>query len=176
MNFDQVIHIEYLLSLSFFFSTESENNLETIRQSYLNTIDELNREILALKEQFVINHQESHLQTNGNLSESSPSNEINQELPNVISISNEDNMKENDLEHVNQQLQEENLVLQNQCTQFDNANRAWQQFYDNQLNFLKNQFKDYLDFDKDLNFDQIIRTIATELEKQIHSSGKIQLN
>jgi hypothetical protein len=176
VNFDQVIHIEYLLSLSFFFSTESENNLETIRQSYLNTIDELNREILALKEQFVINHQESHLQTNGNLSESSPSNEINQELPNVISISNEDNMKENDLEHVNQQLQEENLVLQNQCTQFDNANRAWQQFYDNQLNFLKNQFKDYLDFDKDLNFDQIIRTIATELEKQIHSSGKIQLN
>ena len=50
-------------------SIESENNLETIRQSYLNTIDELNRELLALKEQFANHH--PHSEINKNLSESS---------------------------------------------------------------------------------------------------------
>ena len=56
------------------------------------------------------------------------------------------------------------------------ANQAWQQFFDNQLNFLRDQFKDYLDLDKDTNFDQIIRKIATELEKQNQPSSDAHLS
>ena len=151
----------------------------------MNTIDELNREILALKEQFATNQQES----NENLSD-----KIYAQLKSILPVSNEANLDDitshinnlinennlfkekelsltKDLENIKRQCEEllsekpgeEIILLQTQCTQLDTANQAWQQFYDNQLNFLRNQFKDYLDLEKDTNFDQIIRKIATEL-------------
>jgi len=75
--------------------------------------------------------------------------------------------------YLDDQIKQNYILLQNQCTQLDNANRAWQQFYDNQMEMIKNQFKDYLDFDKNLNFDQIIQMIASEFQKQNSPSGKI---
>jgi hypothetical protein len=41
------------------------------------------------------------------------------------------------------------------------------------MEMIKNQLKDYLDFDKNLNFDQIIQMIASEFQKQNSPSGKI---
>ncbi|CAF3466351.1 unnamed protein product [Rotaria sp. Silwood2] len=71
------------------------------------------------------------------------------------------------------QLTQDYILLENQYTQLDNANRAWQQFYDNQIDLLKNKFKDYLDFDENLNFDQIIQIIATKLDEQKHLKTNI---
>ncbi len=62
---------------------------------------------------------------------------------------------------------EANLVLlQNQYAQLENANRAWQTFYDNQIDLLKNKFQDYIQFDDNPDFEQIIQLIATELGKR----------
>jgi hypothetical protein len=79
---------------------------------------------------------------------------------------------------LDEQLKQDYILLQNQCTQLDNANQAWQQFYANQMDLLKNKFKDYLDFGDDSNFDHIIQMIATELEqkyqlKENPHSGKV---
>jgi len=63
--------------------------------------------------------------------------------------------------------------LQNQCTQLDIANRAWQLFYDNQMDLLTNKFKDYFNFDNNDNFDQIIEMIATEFYQQNQLKNKI---
>ncbi len=54
-------------------------------------------------------------------------------------------------------------LLQSQCTQLDNANRAWQTFYDNQIDLLKTKFEDYIQFDDNISFEQIIELIVTEL-------------
>ncbi len=54
-------------------------------------------------------------------------------------------------------------LLQSQCTQLDSANRAWQTFYDNQIDLLKTKFREYIQFDDNLNFEQIIELIVTEL-------------
>ena len=72
-------------------------------------------------------------------------------------------------------LKQDYILLKTQCTELDNANRAWQQFYQNQIDLLKNQLKDYLDFDQNLNFDQIIQIIAVELEQKKQLKGNIPL-
>jgi len=66
------------------------------------------------------------------------------------------------------QIKQDYILLQNQCTQLDQANRAWQLFYENQIDLIRNQFKDYLDFDKNLDFNQIIQIIVSEF----HELGK----
>ncbi|CAF3671069.1 unnamed protein product [Adineta steineri] len=63
-------------------------------------------------------------------------------------------------------LKQDFLLLQNQCTQLDTANRAWQLFYSEQINVIKNKLKDYMNFDSDATFDQIIQLITEELQKQ----------
>jgi hypothetical protein len=57
----------------------------------------------------------------------------------------------------------------------NNANRAWQLFYDNQIDLLKNQLKDFIHFDHELSFDQIIQLIITRFEQQNKSNENIQL-
>lgn len=74
---------------------------------------------------------------------------------------------------VDQQTQENFLFLQNQCAQLDNANRAWQQFYDNQLDFLREQLKDHIHFEEDSDFNQIIQNVVAQLKKPHSTSGKI---
>ena len=54
--------------------------------------------------------------------------------------------------------------MQSQCEQLDTANQAWQQFYDNQLNLIRDQLKDHVEFDPKSDFTQMIQTIASQLE------------
>lgn len=68
--------------------------------------------------------------------------------------------------------QENYLFLQSQCTQLDTANRAWQQFYDNQLNLIRDQLKDYVEFDPKSDFTQMIQTIASQLQTNHQTSGE----
>lgn len=67
--------------------------------------------------------------------------------------------------YLDDKFQQDLVDLQNQCTQLDTANRAWQIFYGNQINLLKDKFKDFIQFDDNLNFEDIIQLIASELEK-----------
>lgn len=84
--------------------------------------------------------------------------EYNKQLTLEKQISNEN--------YSDDQLRQDYILLQNQCTQLDIANRTWQLFYDNQMNLLKNKFKDYFEFDNNDTFDQMIDMIATEFEQQ----------
>ena len=62
---------------------------------------------------------------------------------------------------------EESLVaLQNQYEELDGLNQTWQSFYDNQMNLLQTKFNDYISFDDEANFDDIIHLIASKLEQQ----------
>ncbi|CAF5061045.1 unnamed protein product, partial [Rotaria sp. Silwood1] len=216
-----------------------ENNMESIRQSYTNTVNELNQELLAMKEQceqldsekqfltnqlenqsMMINQELDIQQTEKPLNTIDDMNRILENLQNILSLSKDTSIEDiifhinnlvkdnvllkeietsltKDLEYINQQLidvdrqceqlkehnkelllkrstnsidddqlQQDYILLENQCIQLDNANRAWQQFYDNQIDLLKNKFKDHLDFHKNLDFDQILQIIATKLDEQ----------
>ncbi len=93
--------------------------METIRQSYLNTIDELNRELLALKEQFALNHQQPDVQTIDSPSESSSSDELNhiyEQLRHVLPISNEATL-DDIISHINNLIKENNLFKQKEIDQ-----------------------------------------------------------
>ncbi len=53
MNFVQVVYLWIIVCLNICcFSIESTSNLESIRESYLNTVNELNQELLAMKEAY----------------------------------------------------------------------------------------------------------------------------
>ncbi|CAF0953552.1 unnamed protein product [Adineta ricciae] len=218
--------------------SESEMNLESIRQSYLNTVDELNQELMAMKERceqldaekqslneklsddqlFEKSHLEAHsfreqLRNLLSLSNEIPSDEIISSLDQLIQENlslkqNEDSLRR-DLENVNEQLiniynqceqlQENNkqlllekqtlnqnisidddqlkadyTALQNQCTQLDAANRAWQLFYDNQMDLLRNKFQDSFNFDQNENFEQIIEIIVEKLDQERQKKDSVQ--
>ena len=57
------------------------------------------------------------------------------------------------------------MSLQNQCAQLDTANRAWQTFYDQQINSLKETFKNHVQLSDDPNFEQIIQSVVAQLGK-----------
>ncbi|CAF1477950.1 unnamed protein product, partial [Rotaria sordida] len=187
-------------------------------QSYINTVNELNQELLAMKEQYeqveiekqfltnqlenqslIINQEHDTQQIEKPVAVVNEMNHIWKELRNILSLSNEVSLeeiipyinnliKENILlkEHNKEsllnkatysiddnQLKQDYILLENQYIQLDNANQAWQQFYDNQIDLLKNKFKDYFDFDKNLNFDQIIQIIATKFDEQNYTKTNI---
>ncbi len=74
--------------------------------------------------------------------------------------------KQSILSSLDDQTEQNLALLQNQYTQLDNANRAWQIFYDNQIDLLKTKFQDYIQLDDNPNFEQIIQLIVTKLGKQ----------
>lgn len=205
------LHLGYLRLFSFYylfilFYLESENNL----QSNLNTINELNEELLRLKEYSISSTNKSNLllfyeelQNILSLSSQSTSEQIICYINNLIKDNNlykekEDNLNKN-LKYVNEelinvyqqykQLEESNknilfekelindnikqdyIYLQNQCTQLDNANKAWQIFYQNQIDLIKNQFKDYFNLNDIYDFNQIIQIILKQFQEKNNSSG-----
>lgn len=58
------------------------------------------------------------------------------------------------------------MALQNQYEELDGVNQTWQAFYDNQMNSLQTKFNDYISFDDEANFDDIMHLIATKFEQQ----------
>lgn len=132
----------YSSSLCLSSSVESENNLETIRQSYLNTIDELNRELLALKEQFTNHHPPSIIEKKLSESSSDSNSEDLEQFRKILPVSHDATLDEilssihhllqdntklkekefsliNNLEGVNQQLNN----LYQQCEQLQEYNQ-----------------------------------------------------
>lgn len=62
-------------------------------------------------------------------------------------------------------MKEDLVVLQNQCTELDNANRAWQSFYDQQIEIVKNKLQEYISFTDNSTFDEMIQLIVDEFEQ-----------
>ena len=68
--------------------------------------------------------------------------------------------------YLDDEIEEKLMLLENQYTELDQANRSWQSFYDTQLNMMKNQFRTYLPSDEELTFEQMIQSIGAQLAEQ----------
>ncbi|CAF5157223.1 unnamed protein product, partial [Rotaria magnacalcarata] len=98
--------------------SESTTNLETIKDSYVNAIDELNKELNTMKEQY----------EQANILKIEPSDlpqKSLQEIP-VQSSAPLDNQESEEIRQLRQ-----TLVLL--TSQLDETNRAWQQYQQTQL-------------------------------------------
>jgi predicted RNase H-like nuclease (RuvC/YqgF family) len=56
--------------------------------------------------------------------------------------------------------------LTTQCAQLDEANRAWQQFHQTQLDSFRNKLQNSLPIDNSLSLDDIAQHIVTHLDQQ----------
>jgi len=56
-----------------------------------------------------------------------------------------------------------NLTVQ--CAQLDEANRAWQQFHQNQLEIFRNKLQDWILLDENSTLEQIAQQIVTQLDQ-----------
>jgi hypothetical protein len=56
--------------------------------------------------------------------------------------------------------------LTTQCAQLDEANRAWQQFHQTQLDNFRNKLRDYLPLDDNISFDQVPQLIVNQIIKE----------
>ena len=68
-------------------------------------------------------------------------------------------------------MKSDHALLQSQFAQLDSANRAWQQFFDDQQFLLKKSFEKYLDLDENSSFEDILRRIVEQLEQNKPSNG-----
>ncbi|CAF4111061.1 unnamed protein product, partial [Rotaria sordida] len=158
--------------------SESTSNLESIQQSYINTIDELNQELLVMKKQCEDLDTEKQVLSNElekqsvevdqnypkQTTEKVPSNILRQpfeEIPTHMSgVTAEEERK--DLE----QLQETVAFLTTQCAQLDEANRAWQQYQEAQLQNFRSKLHDYFSIDENTSFDMIAQQIVEQISKE----------
>ncbi|CAF5046650.1 unnamed protein product, partial [Rotaria magnacalcarata] len=147
--------------------SESTTNLETIKDSYVNAIDELNKELNSMKEQYEqANSKFPHLDNDAlNVSCSvlkiEPSDlpqKSFQEIP-LQSSAPLDNQESEEIRQLRQ-----TLVLL--TSQLDETNRAWQQYQQTQLNILRNQFQHCLSIDFDNSFDDIAQQIADQVTRE----------
>ena len=122
-------------------SAPTDETLEDIRQSYTNTVNELNQELSALKEAYDQLEQRSN-------------------QPVQQSSGNEQNIEEIE------QLRENVARLTNQCGELDEANRAWQMYVQSQTEVFRNKLRDYLLIDENMPFDQIPDVIIERLSRE----------
>ncbi|CAF4043397.1 unnamed protein product, partial [Rotaria sordida] len=92
-----------------------------------------------------------------------------QNLDQQIDLSKEnisvDNVNREQDEEINQ-LRTELYTLTNKCAELDEANHAWQQFQQAQLDNFRNKLRDHFSFDENLSFDQIAQLIINQIIKE----------
>ncbi|CAF1529407.1 unnamed protein product, partial [Rotaria sordida] len=64
-----------------------------------------------------------------------------------------------------QQLKNNLATLTIQCTELDEANRAWQQYYQNQIELFHDKLQDWIPLDMNLTLEQIIHQIISYLNQ-----------
>jgi len=57
-------------------------------------------------------------------------------------------------------------ILSNRCAELDQANQAWQQFHQSQIENFQNILRDYIPLDGIISFDQAAQLIINEIDKQ----------
>ncbi|CAF5207416.1 unnamed protein product, partial [Rotaria magnacalcarata] len=121
--------------------SEFTNNIESIRESYVNTVNELNQELLVMKKQCGECDIQNQLLTDELEKRPVRNNEESVE-PNIEKVSL--NVLKQPFEEVPihmsgaedaelGQLRETVALLTAQCAQLDEANRAWQQYHQTQV-------------------------------------------
>jgi hemerythrin-like domain-containing protein len=64
------------------------------------------------------------------------------------------------------ELRQNLTVLTAQCAQLNEANRAWQQFQQAQLENFRNKLQDHLSLDENVSFDQAAQLIIDKISKE----------
>jgi DNA anti-recombination protein RmuC len=64
------------------------------------------------------------------------------------------------------QLRESVIILTAQCAQLDEANRAWQQYHQTQLDSFRNKLVDQLPIDENRSLDEIGQQIIDQMNKE----------
>ena len=70
------------------------------------------------------------------------------------------------------QLQESVTILTAQCAQLDEANRAWQQYHQTQLDSFRNKLVDQLPIDENTSLDEIGQQIIDQMNKEREDSSE----
>ncbi|CAM4859045.1 unnamed protein product [Rotaria socialis] len=160
--------------------SESGTNLETIKESYVNAIEELNKELNSMKEQFELISAEKQFLTdelakspmgfNGGKSKESidftPVNAVAE-----ISLQTTAPVLEQDNEEL-LQLRENFAILTSQYAQLSEANRAWQEFHQSQVNDFRTRIQDCIQIDDDLSFDAIAQKLVNEITAEREYSNE----
>ena len=68
------------------------------------------------------------------------------------------------------QLRESVTILTAQCAQLDEANRAWQQYHQTQLDSFRNKLVDQLSIDENTSLDEIAQQIIDQMNKEREDS------
>ena len=72
----------------------------------------------------------------------------------------------NEHEQELQQLRDNVALLTNQCTQLDEANRAWQLYQQTQLDNFRNTIQNYLPIDETSSLDLVAQQIVNQITKE----------
>jgi hypothetical protein len=70
------------------------------------------------------------------------------------------------------QLRESVIILTAQCAQLDEANRAWQQYHQTQLDSFRNKLVDQLPIDENTSLDEIALQIIDQMNKEREDSNE----
>ncbi len=86
---------------------------------------------------------------------------------------NNENIQRSDNED---ELQQNLAILTIQCVQLDEANRAWQQFQQAQLDNFRNKLQNKLSIDQNLSFDEIAQLIINYLNQLVNERDHLIQN
>jgi hypothetical protein len=64
------------------------------------------------------------------------------------------------------QLRDNLAILTSEYAQLNEANRAWQDFHQSQLDNFRKKVQDYIQIDDDFSFDQIAQQIVDQITKE----------
>jgi len=87
--------------------------------------------------------------------------------------SNDIKRSDNDIEN---ELQQNLEVLTSQCAQLNEANRAWQQFHQAQLENFRNKLQNSLPIENTFSFDQIAQLISDHIHQLVNERDTLIQN
>jgi chromosome segregation ATPase len=117
--------------------------------------------------QLIVNYlnKNSHTESIDRESESSSFNPSKQTPSEEVSVQSTPSLI-NEHDEELRQLRENLTTLTSQCAQFDEANRAWQQYQQTQLDNFRNKLQYYLPLDENIPFDQVAQLIVNQIIKE----------
>ncbi|UJR33572.1 hypothetical protein I4U23_021010 [Adineta vaga] len=138
--------------------SENSRNVETIRESYVNTVDELNRELLAMKEAYdQLDAEKQSMETGSSESMKQPFSQMSTERNGIGNDRESEELRE---------LRESFQLLASQCAQLEEANRAWQSYQQNQIDSFRVKLVDYVPIDENKSLDEMAQVIIDSILKE----------
>ncbi|CAF4477372.1 unnamed protein product, partial [Rotaria magnacalcarata] len=153
---------------------KSGTNLEAIKESYVNTIDEVNEELAVIKSRCEQLDAEKQ-RLSDELERRTTEFDRDRSRQNVERVSS--NLLQQSFEEVPihsigatraemvecGELRETVAVLTAQCAQLDEANRAWQQYHQTQLDTFKSTLQEHLPMNDIFTLDQAAQQILNQI-------------